>query len=165
MRISTEALANWFIDRARADGRKLDPMKLQKLMWFAQGWALGLGGAPLVDEYFEAWEYGPVLPSIYHEFKEFGSQTIDRPATIFNLDNWETEAPKLGSDSGIEKLLNKVWDIYGPLSGIQLSKMTHEAGSPWDVTRKNNVGMRNADIPNELIAEFFKAKAAANRAA
>jgi len=75
---AVEAIANWFLDRSKSDGKPVDPMKLQKLIYFAHGWHLGLIRHPLVDELFEAWEYGPVVPSIYHEFKMFGSRALSQ---------------------------------------------------------------------------------------
>ncbi len=40
-------------------------MKLHKLLYYAAGWHLGFTGEPLFDEDIEAWQYGPVVPSIY----------------------------------------------------------------------------------------------------
>src|SRR5262245_26249764 len=69
-------VANWLIERGLEDGRPVDPLKLQKLLYFAHGWHLAITGAPLLDEPIEAWQYGPVVSSIYHEFKHFGSRAI-----------------------------------------------------------------------------------------
>ncbi|MDQ6665177.1 MAG: DUF4065 domain-containing protein, partial [Acidobacteriota bacterium] len=70
------AVANYFLDCARKDGRELDPMGIQKLVFFAHGWHLALVGSPLIEQRVEAWEYGPVIPDIYHAFKEFGAGAI-----------------------------------------------------------------------------------------
>ena len=69
-------VANWFLDRADKDGKPLDPMKLQKLIYFAHGWHLALTSKPLINEHPEAWAYGPVIPSIYHRFKKYGRDAV-----------------------------------------------------------------------------------------
>ena len=51
------AVANYFIDKAKADGVPLTHMKLQKLIYFAHGWHLALYGEPLIDEEIQAWEF------------------------------------------------------------------------------------------------------------
>src|ERR1700676_3931940 len=82
---SALAVANWFLARAAADGKSLDPMKLQKLIYFAHGWSLALTDIPLIEEHPEAWDYGPVIPSVYHEFKLFGRKPITERAKRFEI--------------------------------------------------------------------------------
>jgi uncharacterized phage-associated protein len=60
-----KAIANYFIARAAADGKRLTPLQLIKLVYIAHGWYLGLTGEPLINEPPEAWQYGPVIPSLY----------------------------------------------------------------------------------------------------
>jgi uncharacterized phage-associated protein len=48
-----------------------------------------------------------------------------------------------------------VWSTYGKYTGLQLSEMTHNEGSPWDVTRKKNPGIKNADIQNDVLMDYF----------
>ena len=69
---SIAVAANWFIQSLPS----LTPLKLQKLIYYAHGWHLAIRNAPLIDEVIEAWEYGPVVPNVYHEFKKFGNRPI-----------------------------------------------------------------------------------------
>lgn len=78
----TAAVANYFLDKAREDGVDLSPMKLQKLIYFAHGWHLAIYGEPLIDESVEAWAWGPVISSIYHDFKKYGRDPITSPAVV-----------------------------------------------------------------------------------
>ena len=79
MAYSAMQVANEFIKKApEYEVMDLTPMKLQKLMFFAQSWHIKELGYPLFDDYFARWQYGPVIPSIYHEFKTFGSSHIDK---------------------------------------------------------------------------------------
>ena len=61
------AIANHFIDLS-PNGLTL--MQLLKLSYISHGFTLALLDKPLADEYAEAWRFGPVFPSIYHEFKK-----------------------------------------------------------------------------------------------
>jgi uncharacterized phage-associated protein len=130
------AVANWFLARAEAEGKTLDPMKLQKLIYFAHGWSLAITDVPLIQEHPEAWDYGPVIPSVYHEFKSFGRKAITERATKFvfpntgffaDLVNVTVVARQIEDDPDAEALLRRVWEVYGPLTGVQLSNMTHAA--------------------------------------
>jgi uncharacterized phage-associated protein len=160
--LSPKSIANFMIDLANNEGQSLDPMKLQKLVYYAHGWYAGYSGQPLIDEEIEAWPYGPVIPSLYDEFKRFGSGRITGKATVFS-EGRLCEVPPPG-DPNIRSFLQNVWRSYGRYTGMALSEMTHAQGSPWDVTRKETNGMRGADIPFERIRDhFIEAVQAANR--
>ena len=172
----TLAIANWLLDRARADGKPLSPMKLQKLIYLAHGWALALADVALIDERPQAWSYGPVIPSVYHEFKEFGRNPINTKATrlgpvdgqefpedmgqferIIHTE-YETTEPKIENDPDAIALLERVWEVYGSWSAVQLSNMTHEPGSAWDEAYKRAQGRRHVVIPDTLIKAEFDRK-------
>jgi uncharacterized phage-associated protein len=160
MGYSAKAIANAFLDIAGANEKKLSPLKLQKLVYIAHGWNLAINGESLVnDEFAEAWQYGPVFPSIYHEFKEFGRSPVTSKAFAFDMDDdlnfnvYEPEIPR--SDAETWNLINRVWEIYGKYSGLTLSDVTHRDGTPWSKTWNESGGRRNADIPNELIKEHY----------
>ena len=91
----------------------------------------------------EAWKYGPVIPDVYHSLKRYGRDLVTQPIGHFGSDFDDIE----------EDLIQQVFDIYKPFSGIELSQMTHAEGTPWSVTW-HRYG-RNSIIPNELIEEHF----------
>ena len=163
---SSKAIANFFLDRR--DNRKIKPltqMKLHKIVYFAHGWHLAIRSAPLLDEMVEAWEYGPVIPTLYYEFKEFGAREILRSATDWNP---ETEyydiTPNVDSDDDfVLRLLKKIFRIYGPMSATKLSALTHEKDSPWAKTRQEHHEIKNVDIPNGMIRDYFVARAIKHR--
>jgi uncharacterized phage-associated protein len=57
------AIANQFLELAKADAESLDPMKLLKPVYLAHGWNLPIKDEPLLRERIEAWPYGLVVPS------------------------------------------------------------------------------------------------------
>lgn len=158
-----EALANTILDSSEELGRPLGPMKIQKLMYLMHGYYLALTGAPLVDEFFEAWQYGPVVPTIYHEFKQFAGSDIKKGYRASKLKSRPDigspsfEEPRIPSgDFEFQKVSKFVFDTYGDKTAIYLSDLTHKVGSPWHQVRLKVPGMRNADIPNDTIKEYFK---------
>lgn len=157
MLYSPKSIANYFLELAAANGQSISPMKLQKLVYYAHGWFAGHTGRPLIDEAVEAWQYGPVIPSLYHEFKRFGAGNITTKATDWEgLELKEVAAP---TDESLRKFLENVWKSYGQYTGIRLSEMTHAPDGPWDQTWKDSAGVRGADIPFERIASHFKVAA------
>lgn len=156
-----KAVANYFLSKEISHKLgKLTQMKLQKLVYFAHGYTLAICDEPLIDEHFEAWEYGPVVPTLYHEFKEYGPKPLPRLATDFDMDTLEyIETPALDPNavSGPMGLIFEfVCDVYGPLSAGQLSTLTHKKNSAWEKTRKKYPNLKYVDIPNELIKKDFQ---------
>lgn len=156
MPYSTASIANALLNRAALDGQKLTHLKLQKLLYFAAGYFQAAYGEPLIDNRFEAWEYGPVVPAIYHEFKHYSMRPITAPALAYDPETGVmSPVPIPTNDPRVEKVIDYVWTTYGKFSAAQLSDMTHRANSPWDRTRKENPGIRNADIPSEYLMDYF----------
>jgi uncharacterized phage-associated protein len=152
-----KAVANAILGRSFSEKRPVSPLKLQKLLYYAHGYYSAAYGQPLVDEAFEAWQYGPVVPAVYHEFKEFGNAPITREATELDWDQEEDiPVPALFDDPRVQRVVDYVWKQYGSLPAVSLSEMTHRPNSPWDKTMKSNkFGLKNVDIPQSLIEDYF----------
>ena len=129
MSYSAKAIANYFLSLAKK--KRLNPLKLQKLIYFAHGWHLAIFDKALVNETVEAWEFGPVIDSIYEEFKEFGKEPINRPAFEFEEPVGLYPPRIFETNTKTTSLLRKIWNAYGKFTGIQLSNMTHEDETPW----------------------------------
>ena len=167
MSYDAKAIANYFLDAAAKQNASLTPMKLQKLIFFAHGWYLALYGEPLIADQIEAWQFGPVVPSIYHEFKHARSGAISSRATEFDLDTFELIEPEVPkSDERSRSLMDKVWQTYGKFSAFQLSNLTHLPDTPWATVRaKLDMPGRNVPIEEGLIKDHFTKLAQKNRAA
>lgn len=162
MGYSAKEVANYFLDLAGKEGIELSPLQIQKLVYIAHGWHLAIYEDPLIDdEYAEAWEYGPVFPSLYNEFKEFGADPIKRLATeayyIDFLEEWSTSTPSIKrNDAETQEFLNHIWKLHKELTGGQLINLTHTEGSPWKQTRDRSGNIRNADIDNRIIEKYYR---------
>ena len=139
-------IANAFIRMGLRDGRPVDPMKVQKLVYLAHGFNLALLDKPLIRERIEAWPYGPVVPTLYYALKHYRSQSItEEIGTPANL------------DSTTHGLLSQVWEKYGRRNAIDLSVLTHEQGYAWDIARKGckQGSWSSPEITEDLIRDEF----------
>ncbi len=151
----TIAVANCILEIAATHDQFPTPMKLQKLVYFTHGWHLGLGQGALCDEEVEAWQWGPVFPSLYQAGKMWGSEPIRH--LLAARRGMRTPRIKPKEDRFAPVLAARIWEVYGNMTASQLSRMTHQKGTPWREVRGNP--QRGGIIPNDLIRAYFMAKA------
>jgi uncharacterized phage-associated protein len=156
------AVANYFLELAGQEGKPLDPMGIQKLVYFAHGWTLAIYDRPLISQRVEAWDYGPVIRDLYNEFKRFGSSRITEPAEIPGDESGTRffYCPRVQEslDPETVQLLRRVWEVYKDFTSIQLSNMTHLPGSPWERAQTQGQGV----IDDNLIKEYFVTQMSTN---
>lgn len=120
-------------------GDFISNLKLQKLLYYTQGFSLVILQQPIFEEDIKAWDYGPVVENVYHAFKGNGSEAI--------CPNEEFDTSFL-SEKELELLIN-VYEVYGQFSALKLMNMTHEE-APWKNTPRNGV------ISRDLMVSFFR---------
>jgi uncharacterized phage-associated protein len=121
------AIANKMLDIRAESGQPLTVMQLIKLVYIADGWSIALHERPLSKQNPQAWQYGPVYPTVYTAFKQFGSKPITAHACVKG-----TDVPYIEQFTAEEEeLLRAVVASYGKLSAFALSNLTHQAGTPW----------------------------------
>lgn len=113
-------VAYYFLERGRENPEKdITPLKLQKLLYYAQAWSLAFLGRPLFAEVIEAWKNGPVVYAVWSMYQ--GNQPI-------------TVAPCLVSsvrfDQDEARVLQEVWIVYGSQTAESLRDLTHKE-YPW----------------------------------
>lgn len=132
-------------DRFRVlSGNALTPLQLLKLVYITHGWSFPIQGRGLIPDRIEAWQYGPVIPSLYHSLKDFRSDPVTRP--LVGVD----DEPLSPND---RSLIDKVYDVYGHYSGGQLSAMTHRPNTPWDLAWRRG---KNSQITDAMIAPHYQ---------
>lgn len=159
----TRAIANYFIEKSFDTGVELTPMKLLKLVYIAHGWHLGLTGEPLIREAIQAWQYGPVISSLYQDVKHFGRAEITELIEQYAPDGQggsDWVVPEIPRDDPVVPLLERIWQVYSKFSGGQLSTMTHQPGTPWHQVWQDQSGSlrSGAIIPNDLIRDHYRQK-------
>lgn len=120
------AVANELVRLSYA-GEEPDPLtnlRLQKLLYFAQGWSIHLRNSALFDDPLQAWEHGPVAPSVYHACKGAGKQ-------VFAPEVFAGAEPLTADESAF---LRAFWDEYRKYGVWQLVDLSH-AEAPWKNAR------------------------------
>lgn len=125
-------------------GWTVSNLALQKLLYIAHMIHIGNHGEPLIEEVFEAWDYGPVVPEVYHKAKIFGRDPVQN---IFHqVAALEDGSPALATISAV------VESLHG-LSPAQLVAATHWEKGAWAAHYESG---RSNVIPNQDIkAEYF----------
>jgi uncharacterized phage-associated protein len=148
MPYSAIKVANEFLRLARSGNppRTLTPLQLLKLVYIAHGFSLVYMRSPLLSESPQAWQYGPVVPSLYYAIRQFGADPVS--SSIVG----DTDPQDLSDEA--KELIAAIYKQYGHLSGIQLSNMTHQPNTPWSQTW--NAAGKNAVISNNVIQAHYK---------
>lgn len=134
-------LANWFLNKS-----VMSHKKLQKLCYYAVAWHYTLYDSILVhDNEFEAWVHGPVSPSLWFEYKDYGWNIIPQN---------DIESP---FDSETNEFLEIVYNTYGDFSGHQLEALTHKE-TPWKETRGTleEFEPSNEEISPEYMKKYYR---------
>ena len=141
--LSAIQAADYLIQKAIEDdsGDLLTNLKLQKMLYYAQGCFLAIYGEPLFNDTVEAWDLGPVCPAVYHSFKVCGRQPIE-----------ETFSDEVAIDRRFAEFLDIINEKFGGFSASRLVAMTHDE-EPW---RKSYASGLNNEIDKDKIKEFFK---------
>lgn len=140
--VSASDVANYFIWRANQDeefGDNITNLKLQKLIYYAQGFYLAWREEPLFSDPIEAWAHGPVVRPLYIQYQRYGAGPIPTPEE-FDLTS---------IDEQTRELLEEVYQVYGQYSAWGLRNLTHEE-PPWKDTARNCV------IPVEAMRRYFE---------
>jgi len=152
-RYTAEQIANWFLSKIEYEsGDSIAPLKLQKLVYYAQAWHLAIWDEPLFEDSIEAWVHGPVVPVLYYKFKEI---CADCPIPIDRID--EARNSILTLKEHVIGLLNEVLEIYGEHSGRYLEKLTH-CEMPWKKARNGlqPYEKSNTIITHQDMKEFYQ---------
>ena len=139
---TADNIAKWFLAKNKSEeaagADMISNLKLQKLLYYAQGCTLALFNKPLFDDEIYAWQHGPVVPTIYHKYKQFHANGIAYEG--------ENTIEHLIPD--IEKVLEDVYEEFGQFSAWKLRNMTHEE-TPWKAAEIGE------EIPVEIIKKYF----------
>lgn len=138
-------IANWLIAKCNEDGKSMSNLRLQKTLYYVQGYFLKNFNLCAFEEDIYAWAYGPVVQEAYFEFNDNGSRAIELDAeTAGNILSLPIKREH-------KRVIEKVLKACNEKSVRTLVGMTHDE-SPWKNTPQSNV------ISIDKIASFFDNK-------
>lgn len=123
------------------EGDSMTNLKLQKLVYYAQGLHLACYDAPLFDEAIEAWTHGPVVPELYQKYRDLGYAPIAIPQDI-DFDKFDIDT---------KEFLDDVYSVFGQYSAWKLREMTHKE-PPWSEAYSTG---SNTVISHKALKEYF----------
>lgn len=166
---SAKDIAIWFLMKNNAEIREheatndnyevyegITHLKLQKLLYYAQGVYLAITGRKLFKENIQAWQHGPVVAEVYEIYKDCGKDNIKVSINV----KIEDKIREIESDRETSEILNMVYDNFAIYTAWQLREMSHIKNGPWDraVSNDNNDNIINIDE----IKRFFESEIVAD---
>ena len=136
-------LARYIVSKCIQDGCPISNLQLQKILYYVQKEFLK-SGKPAFSDDLEAWQFGPVVPSVYYLFCGFGAM----PITFFG----NNESP-IEIDPADRNVIDQIVEEKRQLPPWDLVEETHKSGGAWDGIYQNGKGNHQI-IPNNLIEEF-----------
>ena len=126
----------------------LTHLRLQKLLYYVQGWSLALRGVTMFPDRIEAWAHGPVVRPIYDVLRGFGSKPFSEQdeSSDFNMSDEE------------RAFVSEVWEEYKLFAALKLREMIH-GESPWVDARKGYSPGEGCDVeitPEAMRTHFSK---------
>lgn len=120
--VKAQDVADLFLYWANRDGDLVSNLKLQKLLYYAQAWYLVNFNGPLFSDSIEAWDFGPVISSLYGKYKRFGCNPIQ----------YHDKAGKEEKQFSKEQLtfLSEFYDVYIGIPAHTLVNISHNE-KPW----------------------------------
>ena len=159
MRNNGIALANYFVDKSISEDIKIYQFGLMKRVYITHGFCLASLDRGALDPRFdvvEAWENGPVIPSVYHSFKHNGNNKITTKSyfvTEIDRDGKLEFVTPVLKDEEIKEVADFVWTRYINCSDFELVKLTHRKGTPWSLCYRKG---ENRQIPDLYTKAFYK---------
>lgn len=144
--------------QSERDGELISNLRLQKLLYYVQGWSLADRGRPAFRECIEAWKHGPVVPEVWRQYTPHDE---DEPRAIRERD---PEGVKRSLPESERRFIRSVWEAYKRHSATELRRMTHEE-SPWLAARGDlPEGVPcSEEITHAMLLNFFRSRQALDR--
>ncbi len=141
MAISVDAAARFICEKS---GWQMSNIKLQKILYLAHMMHIGRENEPLISGEFQAWDYGPVHPDLYHKVKSFGAKPISE----------DFFATKEKIEGKHKQTLEDACEHLLEATAAQLVANTHWEGGAWAETYSPK--QKNLTIPYESIADEYR---------
>ena len=158
-KFNAQEIAKWFLYKNYAEQKSkiainenyevydgITHLKLQQLLYNAQGLYLAIKNEKLFENDIRATEYGPIIIDVFDTYCVYGKNEIIIPTTPEN----SKTVRKIEEDKEVKEILQMAYDNFIKYTSWELREKSHKKGSPWEMTQKNQI------IDTELIKDYFK---------
>lgn len=153
---SANDLALYLIQQAgNRSSEGMPPMtnlRLNKSLYFMQGFSYVKFGKPCFGDDIEAWTYGPVVPEVYLPRKIYEGNVLPDGAPP------DYKAPAVSPElvEPLQELVRDYLDWSKNMSSVELVSITQKHGSPWfNVWNAKFSSGKYGVIPPEIIRDYF----------
>lgn len=145
--VSALDIAKYLLELAEREPEPelISNLRLQKLLYYVQGWHLAQHRRPIFAESIEGWKHGPVVRNVYRSLKGQDRDSV-------------TSAQLNGQPLPIHEqvFVDSIWEAYKGYSASRLYQMTHRE-QPWIEAR---AGLSEADpgdtpLSHDTMFDFF----------
>ena len=147
-------VANYIVNYSIDSGKPISNLKLQKILYYVQAASLVENDMPMFNDEICAWTYGPVVKSVYHEFKSYANAAIEDYVNEKYTDYGLTYDPEYNPNEIIsdndKKIINRVVSRYQDTSPLEMVRKTHRE-EPW----KSAYEKHNSVIKGDVIKSFY----------
>lgn len=138
---SAKELAKYIVNKCTNDGCPISNLQLQKILYYIQRQFLQINKKAFDDD-IEAWQFGPVVPSVYHMYCGFGANPI----------RWTYDDESFELEGDDKFLIDVIVTQKRRLDPWDLVRDTHKEGKAWCIIYDNGHGDHSI-IPKELIRD------------
>lgn len=153
-------IADYFVQSSIKQGIEINNLKLQKLLYYFYAKNLVENKENIFDEKFEKWQYGPVLPSVYHSYKQFDGFDISEVPKHFRFNDYKDgfESYQFNEKNLPENLRETIDGFVNNLSKFSpfdLVGRTHRHDEWKNSEQLINMGIKNLEYNDEATREYF----------
>ncbi len=132
-------LANYVISVFEEQNVGVTNLKLQKVLYYIQGYFYRRFGKPAFSSELYHWQYGPVVPVVYYEYNDYGSDLLESRLML----------PACELEDCEKELISVIVEKCSSISTSRLVSMTHSE-TPWEKSGAGDV------IDKKSIEKYFK---------
>lgn len=153
-------IADYFVLSSLKQNIEINNLKLQKLLYYFYAMNLVNGNENPFHEKFEKWQYGPVLPSVYHSYKQFGGFEISEVPKHFRFNKQKDEFESYQfNEKNLPDSLRDIIDDFvrnlSKFSPFDLVERTHQHDEWKESEQLINMGIKNLEYNDDATREYF----------
>jgi uncharacterized phage-associated protein len=152
-KIESSILAQYILEKCG----QMSHLKLQKLLYFIEGYHLAYFSESIINDDFEAWVHGPVSRTLYSQLKDLS--ILYAEISYVRKEDEKLPSSILSKNLTSEQieLIDNVLDLYSNESSLSLESITHQQ-APWVETREGFASSERCEkvIPKQKMKSYFE---------